>query len=77
MQDWVILNHPGLMILYALGLGACVLDRRWKASKGWLTWLACACVVCAAALLILAGASLWEAAACLLVFLLLIMEVKE
>ena len=77
MQDWLILSHPGLLLLYGLGLGACVLDRRWKVSRGWLTWLAGAAVITSAALLILFGASLWEAAACLLAFLLLIMGVKE
>ena len=77
MQDWVILNYPGLLLLYGAGLAACVLDRRWKASKGWLTWLAGAAVITAAALLVVFGASLWEAAACLTVFLLLIMGVKE
>ena len=73
----MILNYPGLLLLYGIGLGACVLDRRWKASKGWLTWISGAAVITAVAFLILFGASLWEAAACLLVFLLLVMGVKE
>ena len=77
MQDWLILNYPGLLLLYALGLGACVFDQRLKSSRGWLTWVACAAVIITAALLILYGASLWEAAACLLVFLLLIMGVRK
>ena len=77
MQDWVILNYPGLLLLYGISLAACVLDRRWKASGGWLTWIAGAAVITAAALLVVFGASLWEAAACLTVFLLLIMGVKE
>ena len=77
MQDWMILNVPGLLLLYGAGLAACVLDRRWKTSKGWLTWLAGAAVISSAALLVVFGASLWEAAACLTVFLLLIREVKE
>ena len=77
MQDWVILNYPGLLLLYGIGIAVCVLDLRRKISKGWLTWLAGAAVITAAALLVVFGASLWEAAACLTVFLLLIMGVKE
>ena len=77
MQEWMMLSSPGLMLLYGLGLAGAFLDRRWQTGKGLLTWLAGAAVVTAVALLILNGASLWEGAAWLLVFLLLIMGVKE
>ena len=77
MQSFVMLEYPGLLLLWGLGFGAGVLDRRWQAGRGWLTWLAGGLVVAAAALLILHGASLWEAAGWLTAFLLLIMGVKE
>ena len=76
MPGWVMLESPGLMILYGLGLGAAILDERWHSSKGMMTFLAGAAVIISAALLILNGASLWEAAAWLIAFLLVIMGVK-
>ena len=77
MQSFVMLEYPGLLLLWGLGFGAGFLDRRWKTGKGWLTWLGGALTITDAALLILRGASLWEAAAWLTVFLLMIMGVKE
>ncbi len=77
MREFVMLSSPGLMILYGLGLCSCVLDHRWQATKGRLTWLAGGAVIAAVALALLAGASLWEGAAWLIVFLLIVMGVKE
>ena len=77
MQGWIMLDAPGLLLLYGLGMGTGVLDRRWQTRSGWLTWLAGALIITAAALLILRGASLWEVSAWLTAFLLLIMGVKE
>lgn len=77
MQGFVMLEYPGLLLLWGLGFGAGLLDRRWRTGSAWLTWLAGGLTVTAAALLILRGASLWEAAGWLTVFLLLMMGVKE
>ena len=77
MQDWVMLGQPGLLLLYGLGLSCGVIDRKWKASKGWLTWIGGAVVIAVAAYLILSGASLWETSAWLIVFLLITMGVTE
>ena len=77
MHEFVMLRFPGLILLYGLGLCSCVLDHRWQATKGRLTWVAGAAVIAAVALALLGGASLWEGAAWLLVFLLLVMGVKE
>ncbi|MBQ7182758.1 MAG: hypothetical protein IJR97_02135 [Clostridia bacterium] len=77
MQSWLMPAHPGLMILYGLGLCGCLMDKKWRTGKGLLTWIGAAAAVTAAALLILDGASLWEGAAWLLVLILITMGVKE
>ena len=77
MSDWMILELPGVLLLYGAGLTLCLLERAWKATKGIFTFLSGAAVLIATALLILNGGSLWEAAAWLMVFLLLMMGVKE
>ena len=73
----MILELPGVLLLYGAGLTLCLLERAWKATKGIFTFLSGAAVLIATALLILNGGSLWEAAAWLMVFLLLMMGVKE
>ena len=77
MSDWMILELPGVLLLYGAGLTLCLLERAWKATKGIFTFLSGAAVLIATALLILNGGSLWEAAAWLMVFLLLMMGVRE
>ena len=77
MQTFVMLEQPGLLLLYGLGLLCGVMDRKQRASGGWLTWIGAAAAVAAAALLVLYGAGLWEAAAWLMGFLLTVMGVKE
>ena len=73
----MILELPGVLLLYGLGLALCLTERAWKATKGVLTYLSAAAAIIATALLILNGGSLWEAAAWLTVFLLLFMGVRE
>ena len=77
MQAWMILELPGVMLLYGLGLALCLMERAWKATKGIFTYLSAAAAIIATAFLILNGGSLWEAAAFLMVFLLLTMGVRE
>ena len=76
MQGWMILQLPGVLLLYGLGLALCLMERAWKATKGVLTYVSAAAVIVATALLILNGGSLWEAAAWLTAFLLLCMGVR-
>ena len=77
MQGWVILQHPGLLLLYGAALLLCLLEKKWRATKGIFFYLSGALSITATAFLFLNGASLWEAAAWLMVFLLLMMGVKE
>ena len=78
MQSWLMFDCPGILILYALGYAGALWDKCRQVTKdGRLTWLGGAAVLGAAAWLILMGASLWEAAAWLMAFLLMIMGVKE
>lgn len=51
-------------------------DARWRASRGALTWAGGILMVCASALLVLRGASLWEGAVLLMAYLLVVMEVR-
>lgn len=76
MRDFLLLQHPGLMLLYGAGLLLALLDARIKASRGWITWLSGALALAAAGFLIVAGGTLWEAAALLCGYLLLVLEVK-
>ncbi len=77
MQEWVILRHPGLLLLYGAALLLCLMEKKRRATKGVFFYLSAALAIAATAFLFLNGASLWEAAAWLTVFLLLMMEVKE
>ncbi len=76
MSEWVMLQSPEALLLYGGGLLCFLLERAWHASRGWLTWLGGALVIAATAVLIVLGGSLWEAAAWLSGFLLLMMEEK-
>ena len=77
MQGWVILEHPALMLVYGAALLLCLLEKKWRATHGVFFYLSGVLVITATTFLFLNGASLWEAAACITVFLLLIMGVKE
>lgn len=77
MQDWVILRHPGLMLLFGAAVLACFLEKRWRATGGALFYLSGALAIVAATLLFLDGASLWESAAWLTALLLCVMEARH
>ena len=77
MAEWVILQFPAAMALYGAALFFCLFDRVYQASKGIFTVLSAALAIFATAFLLLNGASLWEGATLLMVFLLLNMGVRE
>ena len=77
MSEWMILDLPGVLLLYGAGMTLCLMDKKWKAAKGIFTFLSGGLAIAATAFLILNGGSLWEATAWLTVFLLLMMGVKE
>lgn len=77
MGESVILQQPLAMLFYGIALALCLFDRHYKATKGRLTLLSTVLAVGATAYAILVGASLWECATVLMVFLLLNMGVKE
>lgn len=73
----VILSSPLALFLYGIALFLNLFDRHYRMTKGFLTIISCAVCVGATAYAIVIGASLWECATVLLVFLLLNMGVKE
>ncbi|MBQ8161173.1 MAG: hypothetical protein IJ083_10520 [Clostridia bacterium] len=77
MQEFVILQYPGLLLLYGAGLLLCLLERAWGATKGIFWFLSAALGIAASAFLIFYGGSLPEAAAYLMVFVLVMWGVKR
>ena len=75
-MESVILSSPLALFLYGIALFGNLFDRHYRMTKGILTVLSCAAAVCATVYAILIGASLWECATALMVFLLLNMGVK-
>lgn len=77
MAEWVILQFPTAMALYGAALFFCLFDKVYQATKGIFTYISAALAIFASAFLLLNGASLWESATLLMVFLLLNMGVRE
>lgn len=73
----VILNDVFVLLLYGAALFFCLFDRHYHATKGRFTLVSAAIAIAATAVALLHGASLWESAAALIVFLLLNMEVSK
>ena len=73
----MILQSPLAIILYGIALFLNLFDRHYRMTRGWLTIASAAVAIGATAYAILIGASLWECATALLVFLLLNMGVRE
>ena len=71
------MRQPGLLLLFGIALLLCLLERKWAATRGVFYYLSGALAIVAAAFLFLNGGSLWEAAAWLTAFLLLMMGVGE
>ena len=78
-MESVILGQPLVMslLLYGIALALLLFDRTYRATKGIFTLISTALTVLATAYSLLMGASLWECATVLLIFLLLNMGVKE
>ena len=76
-MESVILSSPLALFFYGIALFLNLFDRHYKMTMGVLTLVSCALCVGATVYAIVIGASLWECAAVLLVFLLLNMGVKE
>ena len=77
MAELMILTSPAALLLCGAALFFCLFDKAARASRGWLTLLSGVLAVLAAAVDLLHGADLREAAALLTVFLLLNMGVRE
>ena len=77
MAEFVILQTPAALLLCGAALFLCLFDRARHASRGWVTLLSTALALLAVGLDLLNGADLREAAAILMVFLLLNLEVRE
>ena len=76
-MESVIFSSPLALFLYGIALFLNLFDRHYRMTKGFLTIISCAVCVGATAYAIVIGASLWECATVLIVFLLLNMGVKE
>lgn len=78
-MESVILQQPLVLslVLYGLSLALLLFDRTYRATKGVFTLISTVLAVLATAYSLLMGASLWECATVLLVFLLLNMGVQE
>ena len=76
-MESIILSSPLAIFLYGIALFLNLFDRHYRMTGGLLTVLSCAICVGATAYAILIGASLWECATVMLIFLLLNMGVKE
>lgn len=76
-MDSVMFQSPLVLFLYGIALFLNLFDRHYRASKGWMTVASAFFAVGATAYALIIGASLWECAMVLLVFLLLNMGVRE
>ena len=70
MSESVIFNSPILLVLYGIAL-ALVLFNLKNRTGAVLTYVSAALVVCSSAYALLLGASLWETAVVIVVFLLI------
>lgn len=77
MEEWIVMQHPGLLLLYGAALFLCLFEKKNRATKGIFHYLSAALALCGTAFSFLNGASLEECGTVLTVFLLLNMEVKQ
>ncbi len=75
MVESVILDLPLALLLYGAALFFCLFERRYRATRGVFFLLSAALALGASAYALVRGASLWETAAVLLIYLLLDMGV--
>ncbi len=78
-MESVILQRPlvAALILYGAALFLLLFDRAYRATRGIFSLISTVLAVIATAYSLLMGATMWECATVLLVFLLLNMGVKE
>lgn len=78
-MESVILQQPLViaLVLYGVALFLVIYDRAYRATKGSFTLVSALLTGAATGYSLLRGASLWECATILLVFMLLTMEGKE
>lgn len=76
-MESLILSSPLALFFYGAALGLNLFDRLYHASSGWLTIVSTLICLGATAYSLMLGASLWECATALLVFLLVNMGVEE
>lgn len=76
-MESVILSSPLALFLYGAALFLNLFDHRYRMTKGVMTVISCGICVAATVYAIVIGATLWECATVLLVFLLINMGVKE
>ena len=76
-MESVILQQPLALLLYGLAAALVLFDRTYRVTMGVFTLTSTAMAAVATAYSLLMGASLWECATVLLIFLLLTMGVKE
>lgn len=76
-MESVILTSPLAVFFYGIALFLNLFDRHYKIRKGLLTIVSCVICIAATVYAIFIGASLWECATVLLIFLLLNMGVAE
>lgn len=76
-MESVILQQPLALTLYGAALFFRIFDMVYKATKGRMTLISTALCIGTTAYALIMGASLWEAATVLLVFLLLNMGLRE
>ena len=77
MEEWVIFQTPSALLLFIAALGLALFELITKSTKGILTLVSAALSLAAAAVLVINGGSLWECAALLTVFLLVLQGVKR
>lgn len=76
-MESVILQSPLALLLYGLALFLNLFDRHYRMTRGIMTLVSAGVCVAATAYALVIGASMFECAAVLLIFLLLDMGVKE
>ena len=77
MEGWAVVNHPLLLLLFGAAVLLCLFDRFVRKSRGVLTIIGAALAIIFAALLLLFGGTLWEAALFMTIYLLLNLEAKH
>lgn len=76
-MESVIVQSPLTLLLYGIALFLNLFDRHYKMTRGIMTLISAGVCIAATAYALVIGASMWECAAVLLIFLHLNMGVRE